>query len=94
MTHWPAEYWAGSLVLASTVYLLGILINGRWRWSPLLRLIGAAWHSATLVAFAWGAALAASGDFVMVSSGVFAVVHCWFVALNFCDLRVALRRFD
>jgi len=87
VVQFPAEYWAGSLVAASTLFLLGVIINGRWRFSPALRLIGAGWHTVTLSAFAIGAFTAANGDFVLISSGVFACVHAWFAALNICDLR-------
>lgn len=87
VVQFPAEYWAGSLVAASTLYLLGVIINGNWPvGSPVLRLIGAGWHTVTLSAFAIGAFTAANGYFVMISSGVFAIVHAWFAALNVCDL--------
>ena len=85
VVQFPAEYWAGSLVAASTLYLLGVIINGRWHYSPVLRVIGAGWHTVTLSAFAIGAYSASNGDFVLISSGVFAIVHAWFAALNICD---------
>lgn len=84
---WPTRFWAGSLMLASGVYLMGIIINGRWRWSPLLRLMGAVWHFGTLTAFAAGASEAPYGENLMISSAVSACVHLWFAYLNLADLR-------
>ena len=52
----PAEWWAGSIILASGTFLAGIIINGNWRWSVCLRLVGATWHVLTLSAFAHGGA--------------------------------------
>lgn len=86
----PAEYWSGSIMLASVVYLYGIKINGRWRWSPALRLLGAAWHTMTLFAFAASAVTAQYGDFFTLSCVVFGCVHLWFVWLNTCDLVLAV----
>lgn len=85
----PAVFWAGSLMLASAMHLLGIIINGRWRWSPALRLGGSIWHSSTLIAFSCGAITAPYGENLAISAGVFAVVHIWFAALNARDLRIA-----
>lgn len=85
----PTKFWAGSLMLASALYLLGIIINGRWRWSPALRLGGSLWHSMTLTAFAIGGLTAPYGENLAVSAGVFAGVHVWFTALNARDLRTA-----
>lgn len=85
----PTTFWAGSLMLASGLYLLGIIINGRWRWSPWLRLAGSLWHSVTLTAFALGGLTAPYGENLAVTAGVFAVVHIWFTALNASDLRIA-----
>lgn len=88
---WPTQWWAGSLMLASATFLLGIIINGRWRWSPLLRLIGAAWHSTTLGIFCAGGIVAPYGENLAISSGVFCAVHLWFAAMNAADLRQAWR---
>lgn len=37
-----AETWAWAFMITSMIYMLGIHINGRWKWSPSLRLVAAA----------------------------------------------------
>lgn len=90
VVQFPTQFWAGSLMLASGIFLLGIIINGRWKWSPLLRLTGAAWHTATLAAFSIGGATAPYGENLAISAGVFAAIHFWFAAINLSDLRASL----
>jgi hypothetical protein len=86
VTSFRAEVWAASIMLASFVFLLGILINGEWRWSTALRLIGALWHVLTLGAFCAGAWGSAHGNpVVMMCLGALGV-HVWFAALNLGDL--------
>ena len=86
VTAFHAEWWAGSIMLASGLYLLGIYINGNWRWSPLLRLIGASWHIATMGIFVYGAASSPDGDFIVLTSGTFCGLHIVFASWNFTDL--------
>jgi len=91
VVQFPTQLWAGSLMAASTFYLLGIVINGRWKWSPILRLIGAGWHFLTLSIFSVGAASAPFGENLCISAAVFAVVHFRFAVWNACDLVAAWR---
>lgn len=88
----PAEAWAISIFLASSVYLMGISINGASLFSPFLRLAGAGWHAVTLSAFCVGSFGAKYGDFFALSTGVFALVHVWFVTLNIADAARAVLR--
>jgi hypothetical protein len=91
VTSFHAEVWAGSIMLASFVFLLGIIINGEWRWSTVLRCIGAVWHVLTLAAFCVGAFGTAHGSpVVMMSMGALGV-HVWFAALNLGDLIRAIK---
>jgi hypothetical protein len=90
VTSFPAESWATSLMLASAVYLAGIMINGTWKWSPLLRLTGAAWHTITLGMFSVGSAQAQFGDLFSLATAIFAAIHAWFCWLNIMDLRRAV----
>ncbi len=90
-TSFPAENWAVWLMLASFVYLIGIILNGSWRWSPLLRLIGAAWHMLTLGLFCISAMTAQFGDLFSLATGILTVLHGWFCWLNIMDLRRAVR---
>ena len=91
VTQYPAEYWAASLMLASAVYLAGIIINGNWRWSPALRLTGALWHCVTLAMFSYGGMSAADGQPMMIWGGCALGVHAWFALLNIGDLWRAVR---
>lgn len=90
VTSFPAESWATSLMLASAVYLAGIMINGTWKWSPALRLTGAAWHTITLGMFSIGSAEAQFGDLFSLATAIFAAIHAWFCWLNIMDLRRAV----
>ena len=87
----PAEQWALSLMLASAFYLVGIVVNGGWRWSSALRLIGAAWHTITLGLFSVSAFSAQFGDLFSLATMILSVLHGWFCWLNIMDLRRAVR---
>ena len=91
VTQYPAEYWAASLMLASAVYLAGIIINGNWRWSPALRLTGALWHVATMALFVAGGMSAVHGDVIMIWGASILIVHLFFAAWNIGDLWRAVR---
>jgi hypothetical protein len=82
-----AEIWAASIMLASFVFLMGIVINGEWRHSPIMRFIGAAWHVLTLGAFCVGSFGAPFGDPILIMSGGAFCVHLWFAWINWKDLR-------
>jgi len=87
----PVKAWAGGLLSASSIYLLGIYINGRWRWSASLRFIGALAHSATFGLFSFSASGTPDGLVVSAFSVVFLWVHLWFAWLNLVDLIGATR---
>ena len=90
VTSFRAEIWAGSIMLASFIFLLGIFINGEWRWSTALRFAGALWHVLTLGVFCVGAWGTAHGNpVVMMCLGALGV-HAWFLALNIGDLKRAI----
>ena len=90
VTSYPAENWAVSLMLASAVYLAGIIINGAWRWSPALRLTGAAWHTITLGMFSIGSSEAQFGDVFSLATALLMGINGWFCWLNIMDLRRAV----
>jgi hypothetical protein len=94
VTAYPAEWWALLIFAASTVYLFGIVINGHWRWSPVLRVAGAAAHVTTMAAFVRGASGAVYGDFFVLICFVMGVVHAVFLAWNIFDLARAIRGHD
>ncbi|MDZ7906411.1 MAG: hypothetical protein U5N55_11995 [Cypionkella sp.] len=89
VTSLPAEVWAAALMIASTIHILGIVINGEWRWSPVLRFIGATAHCATLSLFTLTSFAAPYGDFFALGCGVFALVYAVFMWWNWCDIRQA-----
>jgi hypothetical protein len=91
VTSIPAEVWAGSIMLAAFVFLMGVIINGEWRWSPSLRLAGALWHVVTLGLFCIGATGTAHGSPVVLMCAGALGVHLWFSWLNLGDLRRAMR---
>ena len=90
-TSFPAESWAVWLMLAGFIYLAGILINGAWRWSPALRLVGAAWQMMTLGLFSVSAFTAQFGDLFSLATAILTALHGWFCWLNIMDLRRAVR---
>lgn len=87
----PAEWWAGSVIAASGLYLGGIIINGNWRWSVCLRLIGALWHVLTLGAFAHGGATAPEGLHLLIWACVALSMHCILLWWNLGDFARAVR---
>lgn len=90
----PVTAWAGSILAASTVYLLGILINGNWRWSAAMRLFGAAFHVAVFTAFLASAMQAEAGVLICSFGSGFALLNAWAVWLNLIDLIGAVRRWN
>ena len=88
---YPAEWWAGSIILASGIFLAGIIINGNWRWSVCLRLIGAAWHVLTLSAFAHGGATAPEGMHLLIWACVALSMHVFLLWWNLGDFARAVR---
>lgn len=90
----PAEWWAASVMLASAVYLAGIIINGTWRGSAYLRLAGATWHVITLSLFAWGGWTAPDGLHLVIWCGVALYLHVRFLLWNIGDCARAMRSRD
>ena len=87
----PAEWWAGSIILASWIFLAGIIINGNWRWSVCLRLVGATWHVLTLSAFAHGGWTAPEGMHLLIWACVALSMHGWLLWWNLGDFARAVR---
>lgn len=89
VTSFPAEWWAETIMAASTVYIVGILINGHWRWSPVLRVAGSGLHVVVMAAFVQGAFGATYGDFFVLICLVMGAAHAVFLAWNLGDLMRA-----
>jgi len=58
------------ILFAGVVHALGIQINGRWRWSPALRLAGMAAHASAMTWLTGAAFIATVGSYYGVASGV------------------------
>lgn len=91
VTSVKAEYWSWPLFLNSMVYILGLLINGHWRWSPSLRLFGATVHAFVLTLFTYLSSDVGVFNSFAVITGVGALIHLWFVSLNLGDLYRAIK---
>ena len=53
--------FALAICLAALVHGLGVWINGRWRWSPFLRLLGMTAHASLFAWLAWRGAGSTGG---------------------------------
>ena len=84
------EAWAGLQLSASVILALGLLVNGRWRWSAGLRLFGAGVITAICGILCFSAISAPEGvAFVIYCAGfaMFGAVVTWW---NLVDLRSAM----
>lgn len=87
----PAEAWAGAIMAATTIWMLGILINGDWQGSPALRVAGTTAMVLILGAFAVSASATAYGDVLVIGGGVFALAHAVAAVWAAADMVHALR---
>lgn len=84
----PAETWAWSIMSAQFLLLLGVIINGAWRWSPILRCLGSFASIGIFGSFTYSAAIGGEVFFVLCC-GVMALTYVTLFMLNFYDLVVA-----
>jgi hypothetical protein len=88
-----AETWALGFMAAAGLVLYGVHINGRWRWSPLLRIAG---HGFLLAMFAYlvaSALFAPFGSVVVIFGGLFFIPELiGFLRSNVRDLAVRYGR--
>lgn len=84
------EAWAGLQFCASVILALGLMVNGRWRWSAGLRMFGAGIITALCLVLSYSAFTASEGVAFMIYCAGFAgmggVVTWW----NLVDLRAAM----
>lgn len=81
-----------AFIIAGIIHATGVRINGRWAWSPLLRVIGMTVHASLVIMI-----LLATADqnhagplFVVITEFPVAVVF-WLLALgSYRDLKLAL----
>jgi len=84
------EAWAGVQLSASVMLALGLLINGRWRWSAVLRMVGAGFITLICGILSYSAFSAPEG----VAFTIYCAGFCGFGAIvtwwNLVDLRSAM----
>ena len=85
----PAEWWAEAIMAAQTLLMLGVIINGAWRWSPILRVLGSFASIGIFGSFTLSAVTAVHGDFFVLCCGAMAVTYMVLFVFNVFDLVVA-----
>lgn len=68
-----AETWSLGFMAASGLLIYGVLINGRWRWSPVLRIAGLSMLLAMFVYLVVSALHAPYGSVIVIFGGLFFV---------------------
>ncbi len=84
------EAMAGVQLTASMMLAVGLLFNGRWRWSAALRLAGATMLVGMCAMLSWSAASAPNGWPVAIYCSGFAVFGAVVAWWNLVDLRAAI----
>lgn len=87
----PAELWAMTIFLSTSLHFVGISMDQRWRWSPVPRVAGTILHLGCFQAFMFLSIAPSFGDIVTIFSAGFSVMWMWFLVLNVLDLCDALR---
>lgn len=95
ITSVKAEWWSWPIFVVSLIYILGILINGNWRWSPVLRLFGSVFHVLTLGLFSALSLLATSASVYTepfpATTAIACGINVWFMILNIGDTYRAVK---
>ena len=87
----PAELWSSVLLFANATHLMGLYINGRWRWSPFVRVLALLTHSTFSFVFLTSSLSAPFGDVVTLFSAGFAVWNLRYLWINLGDCVRAIR---
>lgn len=80
----PAEVWSAGFMAASGLVLYGLHINGRWFWSPVIRVAGYALIAMLFSIIAWSAFHSPDGLVLTIWSVLF------FIPQALLFLRVAV----
>ncbi len=81
-----------AFVVAGVIHATGVRINGRWAWSPLLRVIGMTVHAllVTFILLATAKNSYAGPLFVVITEFPIAIIF-WLLAISsYRDLRLTL----
>lgn len=84
------EAMAGMQLSGAMLMITGLIINGRWRWSALARMLGALVIVSLCAILAWSAASAANGWPVAIYCTGFMLYGCIIIWWNLVDFRAAL----
>ena len=87
-----AEAWAAAFMGASLMMVYGVTINGRWRWSPFLRIAGLVLLSVLFAALALSSLSAPAGVVIWAFTIPCFLFPCLrFLRLNLMDARTRWR---
>lgn len=92
VTSVKAEWWSWPQLIISLGYLLGVLINGNWYWSPFLRVVCALGNAGLLILFTWLSWFVSPVDPFISACATMAVVNLWLALLNTGDCWRAIKR--
>ena len=82
-----AETWALGYMSASGLIMYGVIINGRWRWSPILRLLGLFALLLMFIILVLSALTATFGSVVAIFGGLFFIPEIvGFIRVNILDM--------
>ena len=84
-----AETWALGFMGSSALLAYGVHINGRWRWSPCVRVAALLFMLALFAYLVASAVMAPAGSVVAIFGGLFFIpMIAGFLKTNLRDLRV------
>jgi hypothetical protein len=84
-----AETWALGFMGSSALLAYGVHINGRWRWSPCVRVAALLFMLALFAYLVASAVMAPAGSVVAIFGGLFFIpMIVGFLKTNLRDLRV------
>ena len=88
----PSEVWAGAMLFPSALYLAGLFINGRRRWTAPARIAVGVWMMFYFSSFVASALPASGGDLMVIASGIMMIksaVMGYFDGLDYLRKRHA-----
>jgi len=82
-----AETWSIGFMSAAGLILYGVIINGRWRWSPILRLLGFFALLLMFTVLVLSSISAQFGSVVAIFGGLFFIPEIvGFIRVNILDM--------
>lgn len=85
-----AETWALGFMSSAAAVIYGIVINGRWRWSAIFRIVGFASFAVMFGTLGLSAVTAAHGAAILIFAPYFVLRCVLFIRSNIAD--IAARR--